>query len=240
MRRQPPPCPAPRPRTLLPRYPQPSSRPCICNSPLHSNDGSWLTNSGLVEFTLAPPSLGTGSQVRAAILEGDINGAIDALNDVNPELLDSDSSLYFSLQRQQMIELIKQNRITEALEFAQTELAPLAGESELYLNQLDDCMALLALHQVPDCRVAHLLSQGQRQKVARELNTALLRSQHLQAEPRLPNLLRLMVWAQTRLKAHKDASFVELTLRGIPAQPAEAGSMDTSEHQAGAHITEPE
>lgn len=40
----------------------------------------------------------------------------------------------------------------------------------------------------------------QRQKTASELNAAILSSQCQEEEPRLPHLLKMMLWAQNRLQ----------------------------------------
>ncbi|KAJ2174895.1 hypothetical protein GGF45_004001, partial [Coemansia sp. RSA 551] len=63
-------------------------------------------------------------QIRFAVQNGDIRSAIERVNDLNPDILDTDPRLYFHLQQQQLIELIRQGKSEEALEFAQDELAP--------------------------------------------------------------------------------------------------------------------
>lgn len=45
------------------------------------------------------------------------------------QILDTNPKLYFHLQQQRLIEYIRQGRISEALEFAQDELAPLGEEN---------------------------------------------------------------------------------------------------------------
>jgi hypothetical protein len=47
--------------------------------------------------------------------------------------------------------------------------------------------------------VGDLLDIAQRQKTASELNAAILASQSQEREPRLPMLLKLLLWAQAQL-----------------------------------------
>ena len=65
--------------------------------------------------------------------QGQIQEAIALVNDFHPEQLDNDRYLYFHLQQQQLIELIRGKQVEEALEFAQIHLAE-RGEGWLKLS----------------------------------------------------------------------------------------------------------
>lgn len=45
--------------------------------------------------------------------------AIEQVNDLDPEILEEQQELFFHLQQQRLIELIRQGQLQEALEFAQ-------------------------------------------------------------------------------------------------------------------------
>ncbi len=45
--------------------------------------------------------------------------AIERVNDLDPEILESQQQLFFHLQQQRLIELIRGGQLQEALEFAQ-------------------------------------------------------------------------------------------------------------------------
>lgn len=47
------------------------------------------------------------------------------------QILDTNPQLFFHLQQQRLIELIRKGKVEEALEFAQEELAP-RGEENVY------------------------------------------------------------------------------------------------------------
>ncbi|KAI8855001.1 CTLH/CRA C-terminal to lish motif domain-containing protein [Chytridium lagenaria] len=120
--------------------------------------------------------------IRKAVQIGHIDEAIERVNDLDPEILDTNPKLFFHLQQQKLIEYIRAGRITEALEFAQEELAPRGEENRT--------MALLAFEELDRSPVADLLDYSQRQKTASELNAAILSSQNQEKDPKTTNTLK--------------------------------------------------
>lgn len=137
--------------------------------------------------------------IRNAVQSGNIEEAIEKVNDLDPEILDNNPGLYFHLQQQKLIEFIKQKKIMDAIEFAQEELAPRGEENPEFLEDLEQTMALLAFDDNAKSPISNLLDHSQRQKTASELNAAILTSQCQDKDPRLPSLLKLLVWAQNEL-----------------------------------------
>ncbi|KAF9166283.1 hypothetical protein DFQ27_004112 [Actinomortierella ambigua] len=168
--------------------------------------------------------------VRTAIQRGNIEAAIDRVNDLNPEILDTNPKLFFHLQQQRLIELIREGRIDDALEFAQEELAPRGEENPEFLAELERTMSLLAFELNSPSPVSDLLTPGQRQKLASELNSALLLSQSQEKDPKLPNMLKMLAWAQQQLEERvtfpkiQDFSKAELVLESPAAQGGPGGS----------------
>jgi hypothetical protein len=64
-------------------------------------------------------------KVRGLIISGKIDDAINDINDINSEILENNPAIHFELQKQKLIEIIKQNKIEEALLFAQNKLFPI-------------------------------------------------------------------------------------------------------------------
>ena len=64
-------------------------------------------------------------RVRDWIMSGKIDEAINEINDINSEILENNPSIHFELQKQKLIEIIKKNKIEEALYFAQNRLFPI-------------------------------------------------------------------------------------------------------------------
>uniref|UniRef100_A0A2P2LFU1 Protein C20orf11 n=1 Tax=Rhizophora mucronata TaxID=61149 RepID=A0A2P2LFU1_RHIMU len=115
--------------------------------------------------------------VKTAVQCGNVEDAIEKVNDLNPEILDTNPQLFFHLQQQRLIELIRNGKVEEALEFAQEELAPRGEENQSFLEELERTVALLAFEDVSNCPVRELLDISQRLKTASEVNAAILTSQ---------------------------------------------------------------
>ncbi|KAK1337090.1 hypothetical protein QTO34_001712 [Cnephaeus nilssonii] len=104
-------------------------------------------------------------KIREMILKGQIQEAIALINSLHPELLDTNRYLYFHLQQQHLIELIRQRETEAALEFAQTQLAEQGEESRECLTEMERTLALLAFDNPEDSPFGDLLNMMQRQKV---------------------------------------------------------------------------
>ncbi|XP_034892064.1 protein GID8 homolog isoform X3 [Populus alba] len=137
--------------------------------------------------------------VKKAVQCGNVEDAIEKVNDLNPEILDTNPQLFFHLQQQRFIELIRNGKVEEALEFAQEELAPRGEENQSFLEELERTVALLAFEDVSSCPVGGLLDISQRLKTASEVNAAILTSQSREKDPKLPSLLKMLLWAQNQL-----------------------------------------
>ncbi|KAJ2768852.1 hypothetical protein IWQ57_003357 [Coemansia nantahalensis] len=165
-------------------------------------------------------------QIRFAVQSGDIRGAIERVNDLNPDLLDTDPRLYFRLQQQQLIELIRQGRAEEALAFAQDELAPHGEEHPELLRELEKTMALLAFDALEGSPLADLLDFSHRQKTANELNAALLAAHSQPREPKLPALLQLLAWTQEKLDEKANYPRINNIVSAVLEPPAAAATGD--------------
>ncbi|TFK41253.1 CTLH/CRA C-terminal to lish motif domain-containing protein [Crucibulum laeve] len=157
------------------------------------------------EAHITPPvdfeSIESRMDIREALQRGDVEDAITRVNDLNPEILDTNPALYFRLQQQKLIEYIRHGQIAEALQFAQDELAPRGEESPEFLSELERTMALLAFEAssiVPPA-IAELLSPAQRMKTAGEVNAAILESLSQGKDVKLVGLLKLLCWGEMLL-----------------------------------------
>ncbi|PNS18817.1 Glucose-induced degradation protein 8 [Sphaceloma murrayae] len=149
--------------------------------------------------------------IRNAIHAGDIQLAIERINELNPQILDTNPELHFSLLRLQLIELIRATvtapgapsaaAFTPALEFATAQLAPRAPTSPAFLQDLERTMALLIFPEeklTPQLKA--LLDPSLRQAVAISVNEAILSSQGERREARIRNLVRLRAWAEQKAR----------------------------------------
>jgi hypothetical protein len=102
-----------------------------------------------IQLPLEEESIQSRVEIRRSIHAGDIDNAITKINDLNPQILDTDPSLHFALLRLQLIELIRActssstSDITPALNFASSQLAPRAATNNDFLKDLELTMSLL-------------------------------------------------------------------------------------------------
>jgi len=143
-------------------------------------------------------------KIRDAIQNGRIQDAVAMVNKLHPELLDNDRYLFFHLQQQHLIELIRERNTEEALKFAQEQLAERGEENQEVLGELERTLALLAFEEPEKSPFGDLLHPSHRQKVASELNAAILKMENQDSTtPKLANLLKLLLWAQDELDKKK-------------------------------------
>ncbi|KAF1990735.1 hypothetical protein K402DRAFT_389653 [Aulographum hederae CBS 113979] len=163
-----------------------------------------------IEPTANVESIEERVQIRNAIHAGDIQSAIERINELNPDILDLDAALHFSLLRLQLIELIRHCTssptadITPALSFAQTQLAPRAPTQPSFLEDLERTMALLIFppeNLTP--QLAALLDPSLRQSVAQRVNEAILSIQGARREARIKGLIRLRAWSEQKARDTK-------------------------------------
>ncbi|EXJ84810.1 hypothetical protein A1O3_05483 [Capronia epimyces CBS 606.96] len=169
-------------------------------------------------------------QIRDSIYRGDLQAAIELINELNPELLDLDKKLHFSLLRLQLVELIRQSftssdpsLVGKAIEFAQNHLAPYAPLDAQFKIDLERAMALLIVPKEswthaassgssgPSTSQAHddfgalaeLVDPSLRRKVAKDVNEAILQSQDQRREANIRYLVRARSWAEQLAREKK-------------------------------------
>ena len=139
-------------------------------------------------------------KIQEAIQAGKVVEAISMVNQLHPELLDDDRYLFFHLQQQQLIELIRESKVEDALTFATEKLAERGAESGFVLEEIERTLALLAFEDPEKSPYGDLLSYSHRQKVASELNAAILKAEHSDnTQPKLALGLKMVLWAQNEL-----------------------------------------
>jgi len=139
-------------------------------------------------------------KIRDNIQAGRIQESISLVNEQHPTLLDNDRYLLFHLQQQHLIELIREQRVEEALQFAAQHLAERGEEDAAVLQELERTLALLAFEDPSTCPFADLLAPAHRQQVASELNAAILRAEHAEStQSKLGVMLKRLLWAQDEL-----------------------------------------
>ena len=177
---------------------------------------------------LDPSVMDSQIRIRQAIESGNVQTAMEAVNDLDPEILDNNSELFFHLQLQQLLEFIRQGDLEEALSYAQGELAARGEEESKFLGELEEALALLAYDDPGKCPFSNLLQHSQRLRVVSEVNSAILGTQGREGVSRLSMLMKLVLWCQNQLEK-KNVRFPKLnkisdgtlTISPLPQQQQE-------------------
>ncbi|KAF9739674.1 hypothetical protein PMIN06_012723 [Paraphaeosphaeria minitans] len=173
----------------------------------------FAKEAGVPTHLIEQESIEARVEIRQAIHKGDIDTAINKINDFDPQILDKDPALHFALLRLQLIELIRNctsvpdSDITPAINFASSQLAPRAATNESFLKDLELTMTLLIFLPSDNLqpRLAELLKPGLRQQVAAKVNEAILLSTGARGEAKIYSLYRARQWSEIRAReAGKD------------------------------------
>ncbi|KAI8959215.1 CTLH/CRA C-terminal to lish motif domain-containing protein [Daldinia sp. FL1419] len=144
-------------------------------------------------------------QIKRFIHRGEIEEALQALNDLDPSILDEDEPLHFALLRLQLVELIRKSRpggdIGPALEFAQTQLGPKAPRTPQFLEDLEKTMSLLVFdHDNLDPTLSELLKPALREQVAVKVNQAILDRQKQRRDAAIVHLCQMRSWSEDTVR----------------------------------------
>mmetsp|Transcript_5724 Transcript_5724/g.14243 ORF Transcript_5724/g.14243 Transcript_5724/m.14243 type:complete len:478 (-) Transcript_5724:162-1595(-) len=165
---------------------------------LSFDQGAYTEQVAKDEETPQAFGLEDRKRVRNMLFEGDVEGVRQLLIGKQPQLaqLQEDplavggsgsghkgalpgepfGDAFFHLSVQQFIELLRQDKIGEAVEHARSSLSTFQGRSHQHDQHLQDVLALLAYKSPGQSPVGQFMSTAQREKVADIINTAMLES----------------------------------------------------------------
>ena len=81
-------------------------------------------------------SLDLRTDLRLCIENGQIDVAIEKLNDFNPQIIDGNPKIFFMLLLCKFVEMVRTGDLERAVEFAAEELAPRAEENVIHTISL--------------------------------------------------------------------------------------------------------
>lgn len=160
------------------------------------------------------------TSVRSALSAGRIDDGLREINTILPTLLEHNPSLLLQLQQQQLVELIRADKIDEALTFARTHLRAGCADQAHALQALEGIMSLLAFSALPPEHnpMAHLLDQRARVTLAGAVNDAILEGQFACKESQLQRVAKHTIHSQQQL-----ANFLP-EFPKLPVDPTAAAS----------------
>lgn len=145
-----------------------------------------------------PEEIDQRMRIRKAVMEGEIDEAISAVNEFDSQILDENLELLFRLRLQKLIEYIRTGAVQEALGFSQEVLAPVAIANPSLLPALEEVMSLLAFESPENSPLARLVHSSHLQTIASELNSAILASSGQVQDSKITALMKTLAWSQRR------------------------------------------
>ncbi len=94
--------------------------------------------------------------------------------------------------------------------FAQNHLCEYGENNEFIQEELERTMALLAFENPNDSPFADLLLPVQRQRLASEVNSAVLEFENLESNAKLSILIKMLLWSQDLLDK-KSVNYPKMT-----------------------------
>lgn len=96
------------------------------------------------------------------------------------------------------------------MQFAQNHLCEYGETNERIQEELERTMALLAFENPVDSPFSDLLHSVQRQKLASEVNSAILEFENLESTAKLNVLIKMLLWSQDLIDK-KSIAFPKMT-----------------------------
>eukprot|EP00045_Choanoeca_perplexa_P017669 m.261536 g.261536 ORF g.261536 m.261536 type:complete len:227 (-) comp17599_c0_seq5:121-801(-) len=175
------------------------------------------------EAELPPHDVVRGMADRHAIREtieaGRVAEAFDMVNDMFPGIFDENPQLYFRMRLQQLVELIRADKVSEALAFAQRELTPLTRNDPDQLKEVEYAISTLVVRSPfqdsPESRNKMLEQQrkgleNQRRSLGIRVNAAMIEAMGCRSTSQLSDVVRLLLWSESQLPAGSDVQPLDI------------------------------
>ncbi|XP_020798881.1 glucose-induced degradation protein 8 homolog isoform X1 [Drosophila serrata] len=160
-------------------------------------------------------------RIQEAVRVGQVKYAMDLASRIYPCIFETENYVYFHMQQLRLIEMIRDQKATKALNFAQSPSSGFAQVDPERKKEVERTMGLLAFDRPENSPFGELMLYSYRQKVAGEINSAMLRchqtasrgKDHGPMEPRMIFLIKLILWAQAKLEKEGCTDFQKLDLQ---------------------------
>ncbi|EDW49407.1 GM16180 [Drosophila sechellia] len=144
-------------------------------------------------------TIGDRLRIQDAVRVGQVKYAMDLATRIYPRLFETDNYVFFHMQQLRLIEMIRDQKMEKAI--------------------MERTMGLLTFDRPEYSPYGELMYYSYRQKVAGEINAAMLRchedegkSKEEPMEPRMMFLIKLILWAQAKLDREGFTDFHKLDL----------------------------
>ncbi|XP_055353996.1 glucose-induced degradation protein 8 homolog [Paramacrobiotus metropolitanus] len=192
----------------------------------HKDAAVKFSREASIPMPVEPSTMDDRVKVLDTAHEGKMAECMKLLQECNPELLEQNPEIYLTMMKQMLIELIRERKISDALQFAQDVLAEKGVENPALLEDFERALALLAFDKPEESPYGDLLDLSRREEVKAQLNEAMLSFVGRNAESRLSTLCKMLLWSQDELKKRnvKFPKVSDLTTAKIGEDSTESSS----------------
>lgn len=140
-------------------------------------DESLIKNFNKIESisSIDENNLKIRQQIRKYLISGDIDSSIKLTKLNFPKVFAQNEEILFKLNCNKLVQLIKDSKIDEAIEFGQT-LRSQYSEDPKFQEHLNDIFSLLAFEDPKKSEFGYLLNDDEILKISDELNSEILKS----------------------------------------------------------------
>lgn len=152
-------------------------------------------------------------RIRDDIVEGKIQGAIEKVVKIVPDLLERNPVLHLRLLQQHLIELIRNGQLEEAVAFTQSIVEKVDALPEME-KEMQKAFSMIAFEKPEDSPYTNLLEISHRQMVANDVNCAILKALNKPSAPKIEGLFQLIVWAKNLLEQNDTPESLDRLFNG--------------------------
>ncbi|CAA9989967.1 RanBPM and CLTH-like protein, putative [Plasmodium knowlesi strain H] len=150
-------------------------------------------------------------QIQNEIMNNKIEEAIEHINNLDEGILKKHKDLVFFLKKQQLLKLILNNNINEAILYSQKELAPYVNEKPSLISEIDDVMMLMAYQDLNSEEAKKLIQKIEKKKnTLKRIDDIILSYYNVDSESTLEYIVKNIFFTQNVLSSKYPCSIPKL------------------------------
>ncbi|CAD52502.1 hypothetical protein PFAG_05959 [Plasmodium falciparum Santa Lucia] len=145
--------------------------------------------------------------IQNEIMNNKIEEAIEHINNLDKGILKKHKDLVFFLKKQQLLKLILNNNINEAIIYSQQELASYVKEKPSLINEIDDVMMLMAYQDFNNEEAKNLIQKIEKKKnTLKRIDDIILNYYNVDSESTLEYMVKNVFFTQNVLSSKYPCS----------------------------------
>ncbi|VWU49923.1 RanBPM and CLTH-like protein, putative [Hepatocystis sp. ex Piliocolobus tephrosceles] len=149
--------------------------------------------------------------IQTEILNNNIENAIEHIKNLDQGILKKHKDIIFYLKKQQLLKLILNSNINEAILYSQQELAPHINEKPYLLSEIDDIMLLMAFQDFNNDEAKKIIQKVEKKKnTLKRIDDIILNYYNIDSESTLEYIVKNVLFTQNLLSEKYPCSIPKL------------------------------